>query len=55
MTTDDKYPIKTLQDFAADLAGCTIFRKIDLVKGYHQVPMSPGDVAKTAIITLWAV
>ena len=46
VTTDDKYPMRTLQDFAADLDGKSIFSKIDLVKGYHQVPMADGDIAK---------
>ena len=32
-TVDDKYPVKTLTDFTASLAGKKIFSKIDLLKG----------------------
>jgi hypothetical protein len=31
--------------------GCLIFSKLDLQKGYLQVPVNPEDVPKTAIIT----
>jgi len=50
-TTPDQYPLPNMQDVAAKLHGCTVFSKVDLVKGYHQVPVAPGDVPKTAIIT----
>ena len=49
-TSDDKYPVKNLVDFNANLRSCTIFSKIDLLKGYHQIPVTP-DVGKTAVIT----
>ncbi len=51
LTEDDRYPLPSIQDFTANLAGCTIFSKIDLVKGYHQVPMAEEDIPKTAICT----
>ena len=38
-------------DFAERLSGCTVFSKIDLRKGYWQVPVHEYDIAKTAVIT----
>jgi hypothetical protein len=51
ITTPDRYPLPNMQDLANGLHGCTIFSKIDLVKGYHQVPIATADISKTAIIT----
>jgi cytoskeleton-associated protein 5 len=39
-----------MQDLSNGLHGCTIFSKIDLVKGYHQIPVATEDIPKTAII-----
>jgi len=50
-TTPDQYPLPNVQDVANKLHGCTVFSKIDLVKGYHQVPMAEEDIEKTAITT----
>ena len=51
LTTDDRYPVRSLQDFTAELHGKTIFSKVDLMKGYHQIPVAPEDIGKTAVIT----
>ncbi|XP_057695302.1 uncharacterized protein LOC130917681 [Corythoichthys intestinalis] len=51
ITTPDWYPVPHVQDFSALLAGCVVFSKVDLVRGYHQVPVHPADVPKTAVVT----
>ena len=50
-TKHDQYPLPSIQDLSAKLHGCKFFSVVDLVKGYHQVPMSPEDIQKTAIVT----
>ncbi len=51
VTVADSYPLPNMLDFAGKAAGCTIFSKIDLRKGYHQIPVHPADIQKTAITT----
>ena len=51
VTVPDAYPLPNMLDFQQHAAGCTVFSKIDLRKGYHQVPVAPEDVQKTAIAT----
>ena len=51
ITILDRYPLPLLQDFAANLTGSSHFSKLDLLKGYYQIPMADSDKLKTAVIT----
>jgi hypothetical protein len=51
VTVDDRYPLPHIQDFNGGLAGKTIFSVVDLVRGFHHIPVKADDVCKTAIIT----
>ena len=50
-TIPDRYPVQHFHDYYHQLAGCTIFSTIDHVPAYHQTPVHPDDVQKTAITT----
>merc|ERR1712030_212377 len=51
VTVFDPEPMPNPQDLFAKLAGTKYFAKIDLVKGYWQLPLEPCDKPKTAFLT----
>ncbi len=56
VTMPDSYPLPNIQDLSARLHGCSIFSKLDLRKGYYQIPAQEGDIHKMVVITpfgLW--
>jgi hypothetical protein len=55
VTIKNKYPLPRIEDLFDQLRGASVFSKIDLRSGYHQLKIRPSDIPKTAFITKYGL
>lgn len=51
VTRKDVYPLPRIDDTVDALNGARFLSAFDMLSGYWQVPVAPGDAAKTAFVT----
>lgn len=48
LTIADKYPIPEIEGMLSHLGDNSFFTTLDLKSGFHQIPLKPSDIEKTA-------
>jgi hypothetical protein len=55
VTIKNKYPLPRIEDLFDQLRGASVFSKIDMRSGYHQLRIRPADIPKTSFITKYGL
>jgi hypothetical protein len=55
VTVKNKYPLPQIEDLFDQLRGASVFSKIDLRSGYHQLRIQSSDIPKTSFITKYGL
>jgi hypothetical protein len=55
VTIKNKYPLPRIEDLFDQLRGASVFSKIDLRLGYHQLRIRPSNIQKTSFITKYVL
>ena len=51
ITIKDRYPLPNIDDQLAKLSGKIYFCSLDCTQGFHQIPIAPNSIHKTAFVT----
>ena len=54
-TIKNKYPLPRINDLYDELAGSSVFSKMDLRLGYHQIRIQKEDIPKTVFTTRYGL
>jgi hypothetical protein len=55
VTIKNKYPLPRIEDMFDQMRGATVFSKIDLKSGYHQLKIRTEDIPKTTFTTRYGL